>query len=149
MPKDWDDFARGHPDAPAPPPCSSDEFAAHIRRDFPHLAVPEGSIVPVDGYPGHSTAHESRPAPGQPCPVCGDRIAPGSVRYCWACQASGFEASLQAQRNLAGFPPQEPRTAPAIPLPAPRKSNLPPTARQIRRAEKRERRKARTPFVVG
>lgn len=43
------------------------------------------------------------------CPTCRGQIRPGDMLYCPDCHASGFEATLAAQREIVGAPPEEPR----------------------------------------
>jgi hypothetical protein len=173
VPGDWSEWAARKPmphevrallDAGLDPPNyffgSSADFADALRRDFPHLLVPEGGVVCLDGGPNWRPACEDRAAPlcphclgdfaerlarhaalklhrpgpaaSPPCPYCRGRVGPGSALYCPKCGATGHEAKLAAQRAIAGLPPPEPR--PRAPQPhRPDRGAGPTTTRRERR----------------
>jgi hypothetical protein len=173
VPADWSEWAPRRPlphevqarlDAGLEPPDyffgSSDDFGDFLRRDYPHLLVPEGGVVCLDGGPNWRPAYEDRAAPlcphclgdfgeqsarraalklhrvgpaaGPPCPYCRGRVHPGSALYCPKCGASGYEAKLAAQRAIAGLPPREPSRSRPLPAPAARAAPR-PTRRERRR----------------
>jgi hypothetical protein len=132
MPADWDAFklefdvpaeltvdAAGEPideatafllalDRSNPRYGSSLLFEYDLRHFYPHLLVPERSIVPITGKANAWTPEdETPPEPGEPCPKCGRSAGPGGSLCCPKCQHSGHERKLSEQRFLAGTPPAE------------------------------------------
>lgn len=134
MSRDWAEFNPGEHE-----PVffgSTDGFGVMIRRDYPHLVVPERQIEIIEGVTQHTPDDETPPAPGMRCPKCRNAIRAGSLTYCPKCGLSGFESQLSAQRELAGFPKSEPVPQP-IALPGPCKA--PVEHRKNRRQKRAEK----------
>jgi hypothetical protein len=104
--RDWD-ACEVDLDTPSIPYGSSDAFYEDLRENAPQLLAPERDIVLLEGAPAWT--RDTLRDPGRDsCHHCGDAIGPGSLLYCPACHASGFDTRLDLQKGRAGIPPAEP-----------------------------------------